>query len=129
MPKPPATRDPDDDFLPHNYPVNCFAYTGSHDNNTAQGWYDEATASEQAWCRKYLSAPKGPIAWPMMRVLWASVAMNVVAPMQDLLGLGNEARMNLPGRQAGNWGFRFTWDQVQPATVRRLRELVDLYQR
>lgn len=123
------TGDPDDDFLPHNYPVNCFAYTGSHDNNTAQGWYDEATASEQAWCRKYLNAPKGPIAWPMMRVLWASVAMNVVAPMQDLLGLGADARMNLPGSQSGNWSWRMASADLNANLANKLKDLNFTYAR
>ena len=57
------------------------------------------------------------------------MANTVLIPMQDVLGLGREARMNLPGRQAGNWGFRFRWAQVTPAITARLRELVDLYDR
>ncbi|HSN95420.1 MAG TPA: 4-alpha-glucanotransferase, partial [Anaerolineaceae bacterium] len=123
------TGDPDDDFLPHNYPVNCFAYTGSHDNNTAQGWYDQATTSEQAWCRKYLNAPKGPIAWPMMRALWASVAQNVVAPMQDLLGLGADARMNLPGSQSGNWSWRMADADLSVNLANKLKDLNFTYAR
>ena len=123
------TGDPDDDFLPHNYPVNCFAYTGSHDNNTAQGWYDQATASEQTWCRKYLNAPKGPIAWPMMRALWASVAMNAVAPMQDLLGLGADARMNLPGSQSGNWSWRMATADLNTNLANKLKDLNFTYAR
>ncbi len=123
------TGDPDDDFLPHNYPVNCFAYTGSHDNNTAQGWYDQASAREKAWCRKYLNAPKGLIAWPMMRALWASVAMNVVAPMQDLLSLGADARMNLPGSQSGNWSWRMTSTGMNPELAKKLYDLNFTYAR
>ena len=123
------TGDPDDDFLPHNYPVNCFAYTGSHDNNTAQGWYDQASAGEKAWCRKYLNAPNGSIAWPMMRALWASVAMNVVAPMQDLLSLGAEARMNLPGSQSGNWSWRMAATDLNPELAKKLKDLNFTYAR
>jgi 4-alpha-glucanotransferase len=123
------TGDPDDDFLPHNYPVNCFAYTGSHDNNTAQGWYDQASPKEQAWCRKYLNAPKGPIAWPMMQVLWASVAMNTVAPMQDLLDLGADARMNLPGSQSGNWSWRMAAADLNAGLANKLKDLNFTYAR
>lgn len=123
------TGDPDDDFLPHNYPVNCFAYTGSHDNNTAQGWFDQASAREQAWCRKYLNAPSGPIAWPMMRVLWASVAKNVIVPMQDLLGLGANARMNLPGSQSGNWAWRMKTRDLSDDLARKLKDLNFTYAR
>jgi 4-alpha-glucanotransferase len=65
----------------------------------------------------------------MIRAVLASVANTALFPMQDLLGLGSEARMNLPGRASGNWGFRFTWDQVTPDITRRIRALVDLYQR
>jgi 4-alpha-glucanotransferase len=121
--------DPDDDFLPHNYPVNCFAYTGSHDNNTAQGWYDQASPKEQAWCRKYLNAPKGPIAWPMMRALWASVAKNAVVPMQDLLGLGADARMNLPGSQSGNWSWRMAAADLNAGLANKLKDLNFTYAR
>ena len=67
--------------------------------------------------------------WVLIRTALASVANTVLIPMQDVLGLGNEARMNLPGRQAGNWGFRFAWEQVTPDITARLRELVTLYDR
>ena len=123
------TCDPEDDFLPHNYPVNCFVYTGSHDNNTAQGWYDQASFREKAWCRKYLNAPKGPIAWPMIRALWASVAMNAVAPMQDFLGLGAEARMNLPGSQSGNWSWRMASGDLNARLAEKLKDLNFTYAR
>ena len=123
------TGDPEDDFLPHNYPTNCFVYTGSHDNNTAQGWYDQASLREKAWCRKYLNAPKGPVAWPMMRALWASVAMNAVAPMQDLLGLGADARMNLPGSQSGNWSWRMAAGDLNTVLAEKLRDLNFTYAR
>ncbi|MEA4812075.1 MAG: 4-alpha-glucanotransferase [Anaerolineaceae bacterium] len=123
------TGDPDDDFLPHNYPVHCFAYTGSHDNNTAQGWFDQATPREQAWCRNYLNAPAGSIAWPMIRALWASVAANVLVPMQDLLALGSETRMNLPGSQSGNWAWRMQAKDLSDNLAFRLKDLNFTYAR
>jgi 4-alpha-glucanotransferase len=85
--------------------------------------------SERAFARRYLGTDGREIHWVLIRAVLASVADTALIPMQDLLGLGSEARMNLPGRQAGNWGFRFTWDQLTPDIIRRLRELVDLYQR
>ena len=87
------TGDPDDDFLPHNYPVNCYAYTGSHDNNTALGWYQEASERERDFCRRYLAVSGEDISWSLIRTLWQSVAENVLAPMQAT-HLGSQARMN-----------------------------------
>ena len=84
---------------------------------------------EKDFACRYLGTDGREIHWVMMRAVLASVANTALIPLQDVLGLGSEARMNLPGRQAGNWGFRFTWDQLPHETTRRLRELVDLYQR
>ena len=67
--------------------------------------------------------------WTLMRVGLASVANTVLIPMQDVLGLGSETRMNTPGKSSGNWAFRFSWDQLTPATTMRLRTLVDTYDR
>ena len=85
--------------------------------------------AEKSFARRYLGTDGSEMNWVLIRAVLASVANTALIPMQDLLGLGSEARMNLPGRQAGNWGFRFTWQQVTPDIARRLRELVDLYQR
>jgi len=85
--------------------------------------------AEKAFARRYLGTDGSEIHWVLIRAVLASVADTALIPMQDLLGLGSEARMNLPGRQGGNWGFRFTWDQLTPDIPRRLRELVDLYDR
>ena len=121
--------DPEDDFLPHHYPENCFAYTGSHDNNTARGWYDAATEQEQQFARKYLNTNSGDIAWDMMRAIWQSAAANVVAPMQDLLSLPAYARMNMPGSNSGNWTWRMKPDALSPTLSSRLRELNFLFSR
>ncbi len=128
------------DFQPHRYPRERVVYTGTHDNDTTMGWWNsqpggdstrttEMIAAEQAFARRYLATDGKEMHWVLIRTALASVANTALLPMQDLLGLGGEARMNLPGRQAGNWGFRFTWQQVTPDITRRLRELVDLYQR
>lgn len=121
--------DPDDDFLPHNYPVNCVAYTGTHDNNTTRGWYDAAPESERDLCRRYLARSGDDIAWSMIRTLWQSVAAWVVAPMQDFLSLGNWARMNFPGTSSGNWTWRMHPDAIDQGLIQRLYETNFLYGR
>ena len=128
------------DFQPHTYPRERVVYTGTHDNDTTVGWWEskpgddstrtvEMIEAERAFARRYLGTDGTEMHWVLIRAALASVANTALIPMQDLLGLGSEARMNLPGRQRGNWGFRFTWDQLTPDITRRTRELVDLYQR
>ena len=121
--------DPDDDFLPHNYPVNCVAYTGTHDNNTTLGWYETAPEREQDLCRRYLARSGQDIAWSMIRALWGSVAAWVLAPMQDFLSLSTWARMNYPGTASGNWGWRMHPDTINEKLVTRLYETNFLYGR
>jgi 4-alpha-glucanotransferase len=121
--------NPDDTFLPHNYPVNCFAYTGSHDNDTALGWYSKANEEEKDFCRRYLSVSGDDISWSMMRSIWQSVSNYVLAPMQDLLSLGTEARMNLPGSPSGNWSWRMPATSLSEILQTRLYELNYLYGR
>ena len=128
------------DFQPHTYPRERVVYTGTHDNDTTLGWWNAqpgadstrtaaSIEAEQAFARRYLGTDGSEMHWVLIRAALASVADTALIPMQDLLGLGSEARMNLPGRQQGNWGFRFTWPQVTPEITARLHELVRLYQR
>jgi 4-alpha-glucanotransferase len=121
--------DSDDAFLPHNYPVNCFAYTGSHDNDTTLGWYSKANEEERDFCRRYLSVSGADISWSMMRSIWQSVSRYVLAPMQDLLSLGTEARMNMPGSPSGNWSWRMPTYALSDDLQTRLYELNYLYGR
>jgi 4-alpha-glucanotransferase len=121
--------DPDDSFLPHNYPVNCVAYTGTHDNNTTRGWYEAAPEREQDFCRRYLARSGHDIAWSMIRVLWRSVAAWVLAPMQDILSLSYWARMNYPGTPSGNWCWRMHPDAINEGLIDRLHETNFLYGR
>jgi 4-alpha-glucanotransferase len=121
--------DPDDDFLPHNYPVHCVAYTGTHDNDTTRGWYDNAPERERDFCRRYLARSGQDISWSMIRVLWASAAAWVLAPLQDFLSLGNWARMNYPGNPSGNWGWRMHPGALDDGLVYRLHETNYLYGR
>lgn len=123
------STDPLDPFLPHNYEVNCVAYTGTHDNDTALGFYLSAPEKERDFIRRYVARSGEDISWDMIRAVWSSVAVFALAPMQDLLGLGNEARMNLPGRASGNWGWRLHPDSLNAATLKRLKEVNYLYAR
>jgi len=123
------TNDPKDPFLPHNYPGHCVAYTGTHDNDTARGWYESAPEKERDFCRRYIARSGQDISWDMIRVVWSSVAIMALAPMQDLLNLGNEARMNFPSRASGNWFWRMTPNALTPQLLARVKEVNYLYGR
>ena len=113
-----AMRHP---FLPHDFETpNCVAYTGTHDNDTARGWYDSAPEEVRHRFRVYARSGGDP--WDLLRLAWSSTARDALAPMQDLLGLGNEARMNVPGTAEGNWGWRLA-EAPDEALAARLREL------
>jgi 4-alpha-glucanotransferase len=107
------------EFLPHNYVPATVAYTGTHDNDTARGWWDHATPAERAFAGSYLAAGPSDIHWAMIRATANSVSNMAVAQMQDVLGLDGAHRMNVPGTASGNWTWRFTWDMVgaEPARV------------
>jgi 4-alpha-glucanotransferase len=121
--------DPEDKFLPHHYPENCFAYTGTHDNNTSRGWFESASPRQQAFCCDYLNCSPREVSWEMMRAIWQSAARNVVAPMQDLLDLPESARMNLPGTESGNWNWRMRNDVDLNELAQRFWRLNFLYSR
>ena len=116
-------------FLPHNYLPNTVVYTGTHDNDTTRGWFETLSDKERDYLERYLPGGVQDISWDLIRLAWMSVANFALAPLQDVLGLGNEARMNLPGRAAGNWVWRFTRDQLTDERIERLAELTQLYQR
>ena len=107
-------------FLPHNYVRNTVVYTGTHDNDTARGWWDAAPQRERAFAGSYLHASARDIHWGMIRAASASVANLAIFPLQDVLGLDGRYRMNVPGVMGnGNWTWRFDWRQVgaEPARV------------
>lgn len=116
-------------FLPHNYTTNCVVYTGSHDNETTLGWYQAAGAAERDHARRYLARDGHDIVWDMVRAAHSSVAVMSVIPMQDLMSLANEARMNFPGRTGGYWAWRYTPHMLTDMIIDRLRELTKLYDR
>ncbi|NOY98132.1 MAG: 4-alpha-glucanotransferase, partial [Chloroflexi bacterium] len=118
-----AFSGPDNLFLPHYYPENCVVYTGTHDNDTSRGWYEAASEHERDFVRRYLSVDGSDIAWDLIRAAWNSAAVFALAPMQDILSLGSEARMNYPSRPAGNWGWRMGGDALSADLQARLRDL------
>lgn len=116
-------------FLPHNYITNCIAYTGTHDNDTAIGWYQTTSENEQDFARRYLSTDGSDISWKMVSCLWSSVAVYAIAPLQDLLSLGTDARMNFPGHAEGNWSYRFKSTDLTPDLAFRILDLNRIYNR
>jgi 4-alpha-glucanotransferase len=134
-------RDPQaPEFKPHNYQRHFVVYTGTHDNDTTVGWWTGSGAgdstrtvedirAEREFALKYLGTDGREINWSFIRCLLASVADMVITPLQDVLGLGSEARMNLPATRSGSWRWRFTADQLTPEIGARLRELTVIYDR
>ncbi len=126
--------------LPHNYVQNSVVYTGTHDNDTTVGWFtsvagagstrDEAQIErERKFCLEYLDSDAREIHWDFIRTVLASVADTAVVPLQDLLGLGAKARMNLPNSTTGNWAWRYKAGALTPEIGERLKKLTELYGR
>jgi 4-alpha-glucanotransferase len=126
--------------LPHNYPVHCLAYTGTHDNDTVVGWFqskagegntrsEEEITAERSFALKYLNCKAEDIHRGMIRSVWSSVAAVTIAPVQDLLGLSNAARMNMPGTVAGNWTWRCEPGMLNIQVAEELLDLTQLYGR
>jgi 4-alpha-glucanotransferase len=116
-------------FLPHNYVPNTVAYVGTHDNDTTLGWWATLDGPTRAQVTNYTGTSGADIAWDLIRALSVSVASTVVFTLQDLMGLGAEARMNLPGRAGGNWGWRFTPGMLSGDIAQRLRTMTETYGR
>jgi len=120
---------PDNPFLPHNYVPNCVAYTGTHDNDTALGWFAAAEQQEREFAQRYLRVDGSDFAWDLIRAVWGSVANIAVTPMQDVLGCGGEARMNFPSRLGGNWEWRMKDEDINDHLAGKLHELNWMYLR
>lgn len=134
------SSDPGNVDLPHKYHPNVAVYTGTHDNDTTVGWFNSVAgegstrsapqiAAEREFCQKYLNTDGREIHWDFIRAVLASVADTAIVPLQDLLGLGSEARMNLPNSTSGNWAWRFGAEALTPAHSERLRDLTGTYGR
>jgi 4-alpha-glucanotransferase len=116
-------------FLIHNFKRNCVVYTGSHDNDTTQGWFKSIPEYERTNVQLYLGRDGSDIAWDLIRLALSSVAEMAIIPLQDVLNLGSEARMNIPGQAGGNWGWRY-WSGALDAVIQdRLSTLTRLYSR
>jgi 4-alpha-glucanotransferase len=123
-------------FIPHNYPHERVVYTGTHDNDTVVGWWTngvgdstrtaEEVAAERAVALTYIGGDGSAVHWDFIRTLLVSVADTAIVPLQDLLGLGNEARMNLPGRPGGNWRWRYESGAITPEVRRRFKALTEV---
>ncbi len=116
-------------YLPHNYSENYVVYTGTHDNDTTQGWFDAAPDEERDFVRRYLARDDQNVVWELIRLAYMSVARYAVVPLQDVLQLGSEARMNTPGEAGGNWGWRFEEGQLEGWLAPALAELAENYNR
>lgn len=119
-------------FLPHNYIPNCVVYTGSHDNDTTKAYFEKEKLNDNdiyEHAQKYLNYYGDDICGELIRVAYASVAKYVIIPMQDILRLGGEARMNFPSTLGGNWTWRFSWDQISDQLAQYYAELAKLYER
>jgi 4-alpha-glucanotransferase len=113
-------------YLPHNYTSNAVVYTGTHDNATSRGWYEELPPYHRQNLWHYLNSTQygsREVAWDLMRLAWSSPAALAIAPLQDLLNLGAEARMNVPGRADGNWSWRCTEEFLSAADFQWLHDL------
>lgn len=128
------------DFRPHNYERNTVAYTGTHDNDTTLGWFHERggaeggrsevqTEKERVAALAYMGTSGREVHWEMIRTVMSSVANVALFPLQDVLGLGTEARMNRPGTADGNWEWRFSEGALTSTLAARLAELVHIYDR
>ena len=127
-------------FRPHNYPCEMVAYTGTHDNDTTLGWWNSVDAGastrslddirrEREFAKAYLDTDGTEMNWAFIRAILASVADTAIVPLQDVLGLGSEARMNIPATMSGNWKWRFSSGALTTDHSKRLKQLVDLYGR
>lgn len=119
----------DNPYLPHNFQNNTVVYGGTHDNDTAIGWFNTASQHERVFACKYLGISGAEINWDMIRAASQSVACIAIHAFQDVLGLDSEHRMNLPGKADGYWEWRFTWEQVVPEYAERLYEITAVHGR
>lgn len=120
---------PNNNFLPHNFIRNSVAYTGTHDNDTSLGWYATRSPEQERFLRDYLGYEPTDVAWDLIRLVMASVSRLAIVPMQDVLRLGTEARMNLPSSQNGNWAWRMPSDYRRGDSAAGLAKMVQLYDR
>jgi 4-alpha-glucanotransferase len=129
-----------DEFKPYGFTPNTVVYTGTHDNDTTTGWFtsvgtgdstrsEDDVKKEREFVLKYLGTDGREIHWDFIRLALASVADTAIIPLQDVLGLGQEARMNVPARESGNWKWRVRSEQLTPEIRTRLADMAEVYGR
>lgn len=116
-------------FLPHQFVPHTVCYTGTHDNDTTLGWYQKASPESRAKVNAYMNTDGKDISWDFIRTCFGSVSEMAIVPLQDVLGLDSNARMNTPGTTSNNWQWRYTQDMLSDAIANRLREISVLYGR
>lgn len=121
--------DPSEPFLPHNYDPNCIVYTGSHDNDTTLGWFNSAPENEREFCLRYLGGHQEDITQSLVRLAMGSTAILCIFPVQDVLSLGPDARMNRPGQPDGNWEWRLQPGQLESRHADRMADLAHMFNR
>ncbi|MCX6282164.1 MAG: 4-alpha-glucanotransferase [Bacteroidetes bacterium] len=117
------------EYIPYSYNKNCIVYTGTHDNDTVVGWFKKASEDDRKQVLDYIHCDDKDIHWSFVRLAWSSVANIAIVPMQDLLGLDSEARMNLPGTTGGNWNWRAREADFPAELATALAALTSLYGR
>lgn len=113
-------------YLPHEYDKNCVVYTGTHDNDTIVSWYQSLNEEQRIFLHEYIgqkNVSEDGIHWDLIRLAMMSTADTCIIPMQDYLGLGNEARMNYPSTLGGNWKWRLKKDEITPELLKKIRRL------
>jgi 4-alpha-glucanotransferase len=121
--------DETNEHLPQNYTRDTVVYTGTHDNDTSRGWFENLSEDERQLCLRKLGSDGTEINWDMIRAALSSVADTAIIPVQDLLGLGSEARMNVPASETGNWQWRMKPDALKPEHDHRLKEMSIRFER
>ena len=116
-------------FLPHYYPYNCVCYTGTHDNDTTVGWYKKANEASKDKVRRYMSIDGNNVSWDFIALALKSVAKYAIFPLQDVMRMDSDARMNTPGTMEGNWIWRYSKDQLKMDDAKNLRIMTELYGR
>ncbi len=119
----------DNEFIPHTYDKNSVVYTGTHDNNTTAGWFKHSPPQDKQNMHDYFCLDEKDPAWSFIRLAWSTVSNLAIAPMQDVLRLGEEARMNFPGKAPGYWKWRYQRNMLTDNHVKDLRKITEVYGR
>ena len=119
----------DNPYLPHNHIKNSVVYTGTHDNDTTLGWFEELPQRNKEYIDRYLGYSDEPMPWALIECAFRSVADWAIVPMQDLLSLGKGHRMNTPGVKDGNWRWRFQWSQMHENLASKLSNMITQFER